>query len=147
MWQNMALMQLLSPLTLTRLHDSELKVSADKDALTTAELLRRLTKAVYAEVDKLPPGPYTNRKPAISSLRRDLQRNYLRQLAHLALGETGAPDDCQTIAYAELTRLESRIRKLLKGKAKLDDYTRAHLDETAARIAKVCDAQMTISRP
>ena len=147
MWQNMALMQLLSPLTLTRLHDSELKVSADKDALTTAELLSRLTKAVFAEVDKLPPGPYTNRKPAISSLRRDLQRNYLRQLANLALGETGAPDDCQTIAYAELTGLENRIRKLLKSKVKLDDYTRAHLDETAARIAKIRNARLTISRP
>ena len=147
-WQNMVLMQLLSPLTLTRLHDSELKVSADQDALTTAELLGRLTKSIYSELDKLPAGPHTNRKPAISSLRRDLQRNYLRQLSHLALGETGAPDDCQTIAYAQLTTLEARIRKTLKAnKGKLDDYTQAHLEESAARIAKVRDARLTVSRP
>ena len=67
MWQERMLSQLLSPLTLDRLHDSELKVPADQDALTTAELLSRLTKAIYAEVDKLPEGEHTNRKPAISS--------------------------------------------------------------------------------
>ncbi|MCE9554382.1 MAG: zinc-dependent metalloprotease [Planctomycetes bacterium] len=147
-WQNMVLMQLLSPLTLTRLHDSELKVPADQDALTTAELLGRLTKSIYSELDKLPAGPYSNRKPAISSLRRDLQRNYLRQLSRLALGETGAPDDCQTVAYAQLTSLEARIRKVLKAnKGKLDDYTQAHLEESAARIAKVRDARLTVSQP
>jgi len=147
-WQNMVLLQLLSPLTLTRLHDSELKVPANQDALTTAELINRLTKAVYVELDKLPEGPFTNRKPAISSLRRDLQRNYLRQLSRLALGESGAPDDCQTVAYAELTGLEGRIRKVLKvNKGKLDTYTRAHLEESAARIQKVRDARLTVSQP
>ncbi len=55
---------MLSPLTLERLHDSELRVPADQDALTTAELLERLTKAVFAETDNLAPGEYTNRKPA-----------------------------------------------------------------------------------
>ncbi len=58
-----------------RLHDSELNVPADQDALTTAELLDRLTKAIFSEVDKMPEGEYTNRKPAISSLRRNLQRD------------------------------------------------------------------------
>lgn len=147
-WQNMVLLQLLSPLTLTRLHDSELKVPAEQDALTTAELLQRLTRAVYAELDKLPEGPFTNRKPAISSVRRDLQRSYLRQVSRLALGETGAPDDCQTVAYAELTALEGRIRKVLKvNKGKWDTYTRAHLEESAARIQKVRDARLTVTQP
>ena len=36
MWQARILSQLLSPLTLERLHDSELKVPADQDAFTTA---------------------------------------------------------------------------------------------------------------
>ena len=117
MWQDRILAQLLSSLTLARLHDSELKVAADQDAFTTAELIQRLTKSIFAEVDTIKPGKYTNRKPAISSLRRNLQRRYLRRLSRLAMGNTAAPDDCQTIAYAELSALEGRIKRLLERSA------------------------------
>ena len=145
MWQDRIVSRLLSPLTLARLHDSELKVPADADALTTAELIERLTKAVYSEVDTVKEGEFTNRKPAISSLRRNLQRAYLRRMSQLALGQTTAPEDCQTVAFAELGRLKTRIDSMLAGEAKLDSYTRAHLEETSARITKVVDARMLVS--
>ena len=145
MWQDRIMSRLLSPLTLSRLYDSELKVAADTDALTTAELLQRLTKAVYSEVDTVKSGEFTNRKPAISSLRRNLQRAYLRRMSQLALGQTAAPADCQTVAFAELARLKTRIDMQLAGEAKLDSYTRAHLEETSARIAKVVDARMLVA--
>jgi hypothetical protein len=145
MWQDRIMSKLISPLTLTRLHDSELKTASDIDALTTAELLERLTKAVYSEVDTTKEGEYTNRKPAISSLRRNLQRSYLRRMSQLALGETSAPEDCQTIAYAELGKLKTRIDSLAGGQTKLDSYSKAHLQETSARIAKVMDAKMFVS--
>ncbi len=90
MWQDRIVSRLLSSLTLARLHDSELKVPADTDVLTSAELIQRLTKAIYSEVDNVKEGEFTNRKPAISSLRRNLQRAYLRRLSELALGNTGA---------------------------------------------------------
>ena len=145
MWQDRIVSKLLSPLTLSRLHDSEIKTTADVDALTTAELLERLTKAVYSEVDSTKEGEFTNRKPAISSLRRNLQRSYLRRMSQLALGETSAPEDCQTVAYAELGSLKTRIDSLVNGQVKLDSYTKAHLQETSARIAKVTDARMFVS--
>jgi hypothetical protein len=145
MWQDRIVSKLLSPLTLARLHDSELKTVADADALTTAELIERLTKAVYSEVDSTKEGEFTNRKPAISSLRRNLQRAYLRRLSQIALGETSAPEDCQTVAYAELGKLKSRIDSLTNGQVKLDSYTKAHLQETSARIAKVIDARMLVA--
>jgi hypothetical protein len=147
MWQDRILEQLLSPLTLERLHDSELHLPADQDALTTPELLDRLTKAIFSEVDKMPDGEYTNRKPAISSLRRNLQRVYLKRLAQLAMGNSDAPQDCQTVAYAELTALEGRINTLLKNNTKLDTYSRAHLEETASRIHKVVDARLNLATP
>ena len=147
MWQDRILQQLLSPLTLDRLHDSELHLPPDQDALTTAELLDRLTKAIFAEVDKMPEGEYTNRKPAISSLRRNLQRAYLKRLSRLAMGNTGAPQDCQTVAFSELTSLEARINNLLKSNSKLDTYSRAHLEETASRIHKVLDARLNLTGP
>ena len=112
-WQDRILQQLLSPLTLQRISDSELKVPADQDAFTAAELIHGLTASIFAEAEKLPSGDFTNRKPAISSLRRNLQRLYLKRLSELAMGDTQAPDDCQTIAYSELKSLEERINKVL----------------------------------
>ncbi|MBL9124929.1 MAG: zinc-dependent metalloprotease, partial [Planctomycetaceae bacterium] len=147
MWQDRVLQQLMSSLTMERLHDSELKVAADQDAFTTAELIDRLTKSIFSEVDNAPSGDFTARKPAVSSLRRNLQRIYVKRLANLALGETGAPQDCQTIAYVALEDLEGRLNKLLATDAKLDPYTRAHLKETTSRVHKVLDSKLEISRP
>jgi hypothetical protein len=145
MWQDRILSRLLSSLALTRLHDSELKVASDADALTTAELIERLTKAVFSEVDTVKAGEFTNRKPAISSVRRNLQRAFLWRMSQLALGETYAPQDCQTVAFAELARLKTRIDALVAGEVQLDGYTQAHLEETSARITKVVDARMLVS--
>lgn len=148
MWQDRVLEQLLSPLTLSRLHDSELKVSADQDVLTAAELLERLTKAIYSELGELKPGEYTNRKPAVSSLRRNLQRVYLKRLANLAMGQVPVPEDCQTVAHFELVALQGRLKETLSNKdIKLDRYTQAHLNETLERIGKVLDARLTLSKP
>jgi hypothetical protein len=148
MWQERILGQLLSPVTLERIHDAELKVSPDTDTLTTAELIERLTKAVFAEVDGMKQAEYSNRKPAISSLRRNLQRTYLSSISAVAMGNSGAPNDCQTIAFAELGALDGRIKGLLgNAEVKLDSYTRAHLQETSSRIQKVLDARLTLTRP
>jgi Met-zincin/Domain of unknown function (DUF5117)/Domain of unknown function (DUF5118) len=161
LWQNNILDQLLCPITLDRLHDSELKVPADQDAFTTVDLISGLTKAIFSEVDSVQGGEFTNRKPAISSLRRNLQREYLSRLSKLAMGDSqvfmpgtghridviGAPEDCQTVAFAELKSLQERMNKLLASNVKLDDYTRDHLTESAARIGKVLDARLQLSSP
>ena len=146
-WQDRILGQLLSSTTLSRLIDAELKVPPDQDAFTGAELLEELTAAIFRETEKLRGGKYTNRKPAIHSLRRSLQRRYLERLSLLAMGNVSAPEDCQTIAYAELEALEGRLKKVLSGKARLDSYTRAHLKESAGRIRKVLDAGLQLRTP
>ena len=92
-------------------------------------------------------GEYTNRKPAISSARRNLQRTFLKRMSSLAMGNSSAQQDCQTIAYAELGDLNDKIKKLLESKVKLDSYTKAHLEESSSRIEKVLDARLTLSRP
>jgi hypothetical protein len=147
MWQARILDVLLSATTLERMHDTELKAAADEELLTTAELLQRLSKSIFSELDEVKEGEFTDREPAISSLRRNLQRDYLRRLSRLAMGETYAPDDCQTIAYSQLASIESRMRKALKGKAKLDAYSRAHLLESADRIRKVREARLLLYAP
>jgi len=43
--------------------------------------------------------------------------------------------------------LKSRIDNLLTRNAKLDSYSRAHLQESASRIQKVLDAKLSLSGP
>ena len=148
LWQDRVLGRLLEPLTLARIRDSELKVPADQDAFTTAELLDRLTKAILSEVDATPAGEFTVRKPAISSLRRSLQRAYLSRLSTLAMGSGSASPDAQAIAASQLRSLDGRIGALLaRNDVKLDDYSRAHLAEMQARLRKVLDASLQLPRP
>lgn len=148
MWQDRILRQMLNTLTLTRLHDSELKVPADEDAFTVAELLDGLSGAIFSELNDIKEGEFTNRKPAIHSLRRNLQRNYLEQLSNLALGNTQAPRDCQAVAAAQLKDIDNRVKSLLKrNKVKLDTYSKVHLEEVSSRIEKVLDARIELARP
>jgi hypothetical protein len=145
--QAQVLGQVLSPVTLSRVVDSEMKTPADQDAFTAAELLASLTGSIFRETDKLQAGKFTNRTPAISSLRRNLQQQYYEHLADLALGNAGAPSDCQTVAATELAALRTRIDGVLNGKAELDVYTRSHLKDLSSRITKVLDARVTQQRP
>ena len=147
MWQDRVLSHLMSSLTLSRLYDSELKVPADEDAFTTAELLERLTKVIFSETDEIEEGEYTNRKPAVSSIRRNLQRIYLKRLAYLAMYSSSAPKDCQSLAHSQLIALEGRIQNVLKGNIKLDSYTKSHFEESASRIRKVIDARLELLTP
>jgi hypothetical protein len=165
MWQERVLNRLLDARTLARISDNELKVPAQEDAFTVAELLRRLSDAIMAETMKLEPGTYTERKPAISSLRRNLQRSYLSQLGVLALNRgrssvlgislsgSSVPADARAVAVLQLKRLDGRIEALLaKADAKeadlvLDDYSRAHLEELRDRIETILDADLTLSGP
>jgi hypothetical protein len=147
MWQQLVLQRLLSNETLRRMHDVELIAPAEQDVLTTAELIERVTRAVFAEVDRMGAGEHSNRRPAISSLRRNLQRALLAELSRIALGDSGVPYDCRTVVCAELQSLAERIKARLDSDMVLDSYTRAHLQETSQRIEKVLGAQFVLPRP
>lgn len=142
--QQQILSTLLSANNLSRLFDAELKAPAEAEIVTAAELIQRLTKSIFSEVDTVRSGEFTNRKPAISSLRRNLQRAYFERLSDMALRRGGAPADCKSIAYTELSALHGRIDAMLKSEAKLDDYTRAHLTELQVQIKKVLEASITL---
>lgn len=153
--QGQILRQLLYPTTLTRLHDSELKVAPNDDAYTLAEHLRALVETIFAEWKTPQPGEYTDRKPYISSFRRKLQRMALKQLIavinassgppELFTYAAGAPEDARTLARMHLAELDKQISALLEnGKVKLDDYTRAHLLDSQDRIHQALNAQLEV---
>jgi hypothetical protein len=89
------------------------------------------------------------RAPAyISSLRRNLQHEYIERLIDLTLpanisGEAGKA--VSNLATTRLRGLKDRIEAIIgkdgKDKSGLDDYSYAHLAEARIRIEKALDAQ------
>jgi hypothetical protein len=137
---------MMYPTTLRRIYDNEFLVPADEDALTLPELLDTLTKAIWSELGEKPDKEYTARKPMISSLRRNLQREHLERLIDLS-----GPSSRSTAAYKPISDLvieqlrqikESRIDPILKTQDEnLDPYTRAHLKDASMQIQKALEAQ------
>ncbi|MBI3863208.1 MAG: zinc-dependent metalloprotease [Planctomycetia bacterium] len=156
--QGNILSQLLSTSTLSRLHDSEAKQPADADVYTLAEHLRSIVEGIFGEWREAPkPGEYSNRKPYISSLRRNLQRTGLKRLANLVnssgsnmlivlLGGGGGgalPEDARTLVRMHLTDMDKQITAILSAAdVKLDDYSKAHLQDSQERIRKLLAMQL-----
>ncbi len=133
-WQDRILEKLLSPLTLTRLHDSELLVPAEADAYTVAELMQTLVDDIFAELQSSDTTAYSNRQPAISSLRRNLQMALIKRLEALLLPDVEVPSDCRAIAVLQLKHISERSSEFLYSGAHLDTYSRAHLAEIVRRV-------------
>jgi hypothetical protein len=146
MMQERLLTQLLSTSTLNRLTDSELKIAAEADAYTLAEHLRAIVDGAFSEIKADPKaGQYTNRKPYISSFRRNLQRALVSRLSNF-VNPSGFdyPEDAKTLARMHMSDLDKQITKLLEAKdVTLDDYTKAHLLDSQERIRKVLNATIT----
>jgi hypothetical protein len=142
--QDMILSQVLRTTTLERILDNEFKVE-DEDAYTLAEHLQLIVGSIFAEWDQKPDGEYSNREPKINSFRRNLQRSALRRLAAIVSHGQGAPTDARTLTRMHLRTLKSQGEKLLKNKKViLDDYTRAHLEDSIAQIDKVLNAELAL---
>jgi hypothetical protein len=142
-----ALFQLLNPVTQRRIHDAEMRVPPGDDAMTLPELYATLTGRIFSEVADGPQGGrrYTNRRPLVSSLRRNLQREYIASLTWVTLREqSGYPRVARTLAWDHLRRLGDSIDALLESGMTIDDYSAAHLRECRTRIRKAVEAEYTI---
>ncbi len=145
-----SLFDCLNPRTLALISDAELRVSDDTDAITLPELFEKLTDAIWTEVRSKPASSatekYTNRKPFIDSVRRNLQHEYVHELVDIALeGKNGSsPQSARTQAWYRLQKLGNQIGSALESDGdKLDDYSRAHLEESRQRIAKALEASFS----
>jgi hypothetical protein len=116
--------RLYSPVTLSRLLDLEMRYQNPKEKFTIAEMFRGIRDAVWSELGS---------GKSINSFRRQLQRAHLTKLVEILIKpQQGTPDEAQTMARADLVALQKEIDKTPKGG--MDDATKAHLDETRARI-------------
>ncbi len=144
--QAAAITMVMNPTVLKRVYDNEFRVPADQDMLTLPELMSAITGTIWKEIETGPSSSYSNRKPFISSLRRNLQREHLERLIDLSMpgtvrGAAGKP--ISNLATAKLRDLRERIKRIMDsdGAGRIDDYSKAHLAEAGLRIDKVLDAQ------
>jgi hypothetical protein len=155
--QRVPLRNLLSPETLTRLQDNALKYEKEDNPVTVAEVFRVLTDSIW--VDLVPPAK-NNASTLI--IRRNLQREHLKDLTNLVLGKSRSegsflslfgssaptPPDAKSLARMHLRDVQKKIDAALKEKnPSLDDTSRAHLEECQERIAKVLSASMQLNEP
>ncbi len=150
--QRIVLDHTMDPDVLRRVENNTLKAGKDEQPLRLAEVFRCLTDAIWAEAPAPAKDQKEPRQPAPSSaIRRNLQREYLKDLSRLVLGTNGAdqaPADARSLARMHLREVQRRIEAALKNdKAPLDDTARAHLEECQDRIAKVLNASVQITEP
>jgi hypothetical protein len=134
--QRAVLSRLFNPVTLARLQDNELRFASDEKVFTMADLFSGLDSAIWSELD--------NGAPKISSLRRNLQREHMKQLVRLTLrsGQPGLPEDASTLAGASLAAIQTKIHTALNAGKVTDPTSNAHLQETDTRITAALQAQM-----
>ena len=136
--QSSLLEQLLDPVRLSRIRDTEVKFGADK-TVTIPELMNALTESIWSEV-------LTSPGQNIETNRRDLQRNHLNRIVKLV---TNAPDqmpaDARSIARQQLQMLQKQLEaRLAPPTYNFDAYTQAHLEESVSRIEAALQASFDI---
>ena len=136
--QRSVLNRLFNRITLGRIQDNEQRFETSEKPFRMADLFSGLTGAIWSELD----APVAQ----VTSLRRNLQREHMKQLIRLALRQAPAapaaspsmfappppptpmpPEDATTLARASLLRIQGKVRKALAGEAVTDATTRAHL--------------------
>jgi hypothetical protein len=138
---------IMNPTTLRRVYDNELRLPAETDALTLPEVLNTVSDAVWEELDQPCPDDRNDRKPMITSLRRNLQREHIQRLVDLVLEEgqdTAAYHPISNLARMQLRTLSSRMGSTIeKCGNKMDAYSLAHLTECKERVERALEAGYT----
>jgi hypothetical protein len=127
--QSTRLRQLLDPNRMLRMQEAELQAPVGGPRVyTPSELMADVRGAIWSEL----AGPRS-----IDPYRRNLQRVHVERLGEL-LGETASPSDAPALARAELVRLQREVRTAA-GRSGIDALTRAHLEDTGARISALLE--------
>jgi hypothetical protein len=135
--QNGVLDRVYHPIVLNRILDSEVKVKAPADAFSLGLLFTELQDAIWVETKA--PGESLN----IDSYRRSLQRAHLRKLIGMVLREAAVPEDARTLSRQGLVSLRAQLQSAVNHPGvKMTLETRAHLNESVARIDEALKANM-----
>jgi hypothetical protein len=141
--QSFALLALVSPQVLQRVYDAELKSKAE-DKFTAAELISRVRSMIWGNLTPADASTkYTDAKPMLSSLQRNLQRQYVGYMLAIADSKPGSlvSADVQSMVSYAMQELSEQIgATLAQGKDRIDFATRAHLSQTKSQIDRTLNA-------
>jgi hypothetical protein len=136
--QRSLLNQLTQPLVFARIRDAERKFGPE-GTLPIPEMLERISRSVWSEV-------WTGRAN-VEAQRRDLQRAYLDRMTEILVEPSDRmPADARAVTRDRLSDLDTRLARALASPGSFDAYTRAHLRESRARIAKALEAGLEVER-
>lgn len=138
--QGTGLSFIMNPTRLRRVYDNEFRTADQENAFTLLELVTTVTKRVWnssGQDDDL----------AISSFRRNLQREHIERLTTLALLRSNNPSmrAIGTLAAAELRGISDMIDGV-QDSDDMDGYTKAHLKDIHTRINKALDAAYVVGK-
>ncbi len=144
--QASAMTMLLNPTRLGRVLDNEMRTAEGEDALTVPEVFSEVREKVWSSLEPVygngsAKHSYTSREPMISSLQRNLQREYLDRMIALSVGTSwpnASYNSVTTLARNELRAVDEMIEKTLKTES--DPYTDAHLVDARERINRALEA-------
>ena len=143
--QASVLSNMMYPDTLRQIYDNESLVPSDEDAFTLPELLDSITNEIWSELQTRTGIKHTDRKPMISSLRRNLQRTYLDLMIDLTRSDyqsTSAYKPIGNLVTQKLRDLKEEINNVISNEQdNLDPYTKSHLTDAVDQIDKALKAQ------
>ncbi|MEE2907476.1 MAG: zinc-dependent metalloprotease [Planctomycetota bacterium] len=140
--QSMALSQVLNPTTLQRIYDNEFRAMGEEDVLTVPETMDAVKVVVWAELEEDPGSDVSNRKPYVSSLRRNLQRNHVDRLIDMSMPSNGMGSAAAPVSNLSRMQLREILADIKDVKTRgMDAYSKAHLAEASSKIERALDAQ------
>ncbi len=141
--QSSTLSALLAPSRLGMVYDNEFRIPSDEDALTVAEIFDTLMESVYGGLDEV-DGEWSNRRPMISSMKRNLQAEMTDRLVDLSTGRVRMFRTIRTLALHHTRRLHTQIGAILQSTSKLDTYTLSHLEDMHERLGNALEIVYTM---
>ena len=162
--QEIVLDQCLDSSVLQRIQTQELQSDPGADPFKISEVFRSLSDGVFSELSAPPAGQASF---TISTIRRNLQREYVKRLSNMVLGPKNdnlygqsyryivfygdagsAPPDAKNLARLHLEEIGQKIDKVTGQKdLKVDDTSLAHLKEIRHRIDRVLKANLNANEP
>jgi hypothetical protein len=132
--QRAVLDRVFHPIVMRRILDNELRYVNGTDRFRLGDLFGSVQDAVWADAQT------TTGALAINSHRRSLQREHLKKLLGMLLRDASVPEDARTMSRYYLTQLKGQLQAGVARAGNVE--TRAHLQETVARIDEALGANM-----
>jgi hypothetical protein len=151
-----------TPARMELIESNEAMVDADAKPLQTAEVFRTFTDAIWSDLKDLKKSDEGDETTelSLSKVRRNLQRRHLQYLVDIVLGPKGFggsplafalftssgqqfPAEARSLARQHLKEIHRAVGATLENESvKLDELSRAHLEEINDQLQKVLDAKI-----